>query len=106
MYPAHTQPVAKWSSPSIGDQRATGWMSQQVRIIRGLSENQISSYHCHSSEEEEYSTVMEILQPKELTRFLLIALKNWQCLNPHQIFEKQPPTLSSQSNISEILQVW
>ena len=25
MYPAHTQLVAKWSSPSIGDQRATGW---------------------------------------------------------------------------------
>ena len=24
MYPAHTQLVAKWSSPSIGDQRATG----------------------------------------------------------------------------------
>ena len=25
MYPAHTQLVAKWSSPSIVDQRATGW---------------------------------------------------------------------------------
>ena len=24
MYPAHTQLLAKWSSPSIGDQRATG----------------------------------------------------------------------------------
>ena len=24
MYPAYTQLVAKWSSPSIGDQRATG----------------------------------------------------------------------------------
>ena len=24
MYPAHTQLVAEWSSPSIGDQRATG----------------------------------------------------------------------------------
>ena len=46
-------------------------------IIWGLSENQVSYYHCHSSEEEEYSTVMEILQPKELTRFLLVALENW-----------------------------
>ena len=26
MYPAHTQLVAKCSSPSIGDQRATGWV--------------------------------------------------------------------------------
>ena len=26
MYPAHTQLMAKCSSPSIGDQRATGWM--------------------------------------------------------------------------------
>ena len=25
MYPAYTQLVAKWSSPSIGDRRATGW---------------------------------------------------------------------------------
>ena len=25
MYPANTQLLAKWSSPSIGDQRATGW---------------------------------------------------------------------------------
>ena len=24
MYPAHTQLLAKWSSPSIGDRRATG----------------------------------------------------------------------------------
>ena len=24
MYPTHTQLLAKWSSPSIGDQRATG----------------------------------------------------------------------------------
>ena len=26
MYPAHTQLLAKWSSPSIGDRRATGWV--------------------------------------------------------------------------------
>ena len=25
MYPTHTQLLAKWSSPSIGDRRATGW---------------------------------------------------------------------------------
>ena len=25
MYPAHTQLLAKCSSPSIGDRRATGW---------------------------------------------------------------------------------
>ena len=29
MYPAHTQLVAKWSSPSIGDQRATGWQGDE-----------------------------------------------------------------------------
>ena len=29
MYPAHTQLVAKWSSPSIGDQRATGWAAAE-----------------------------------------------------------------------------
>ena len=29
MYPAHTQLLAKWSSPSIGDQRATGWGSHR-----------------------------------------------------------------------------
>ena len=29
MYPAHTQLLAKWSSPSIGDQPATGWDLQQ-----------------------------------------------------------------------------
>ena len=28
MYPAHTQLLAKWSSPSIGDQRATGCLGK------------------------------------------------------------------------------
>ena len=33
MYPAHTQLVAKWSSPSIGDQRATGCPISPTHIL-------------------------------------------------------------------------
>ena len=34
MYPAYTQLVAEWSSPSIGDQRATGWSLLFFDVIR------------------------------------------------------------------------
>ena len=32
MYPTHTQLLAKWSSPSIGDQRATEWRRKQCSL--------------------------------------------------------------------------
>ena len=37
MYPAHTQLLAKWSSPSIGDRRATGWEVQSSKTSQLLS---------------------------------------------------------------------
>ena len=39
MYPANTQLLAKWSSPSIGDQRATGWGVNRVKGTWGGGEN-------------------------------------------------------------------
>ena len=48
MYPAHTQLVAKCSSPSIGDQRATGCKSK-VKILtkiqlRNLNQTSAAKY--------------------------------------------------------------
>ena len=39
MYPAHTQLLAKWSSPSIGDQRATGCVTVAFLTINVLIHN-------------------------------------------------------------------
>ena len=36
MYPAYTQLVAKWSSPSIGDARATGWVIGGTGSVEGI----------------------------------------------------------------------
>ena len=33
MYPTYAQLVAKWSSPSIGDRRATGWVIAVIVVI-------------------------------------------------------------------------
>ena len=41
MYPTHTQLVAKWSSPSIGDQPATG-CSQTISYLGLIWTTQLS----------------------------------------------------------------
>ena len=43
MYPAHTQLVAKWSSPSIGDQRATGWLLDGAFAVVDIGDAESSS---------------------------------------------------------------
>ena len=40
MYPAHTQLLAKWSSPSIGDRRATGCKKRRDMARRELEEEE------------------------------------------------------------------
>ena len=43
MYPAYTQLVAKWSSPSIGDARATGCTNCYRLIVPILTQYTASS---------------------------------------------------------------
>ena len=45
MYPAHTQLLAKWSSPSIGDQRATGWRDEASVEVGCDQGEQIAGVH-------------------------------------------------------------
>ena len=46
MYPAHTQLLAKWSSPSIGDRRATGCLYMIRVVTKCVSARQLIFYLC------------------------------------------------------------
>ena len=57
MYPAHTQLVAKWSSPSIGEARATGCTQNLTMTGTGMTTGTDMRTHIGTEDTED---VLEI----------------------------------------------
>ena len=63
MYPAYTQLVAKWSSPSICDARATGW--EGVRVVRELRSRCLCIYRGRlRAGAEDFEFAIDYFKPK------------------------------------------